>query len=59
MHTVTFLRPRFPDNKVKGRTGKTDANGAQKTPQTKINSNRLNLHRPICDLHQSNSISEK
>lgn len=59
MHTVTFLRPRFSDNKVKGKTGKTDANRAQNPPPTKINSNRLNLQRPASDLHQSNSITEK
>jgi len=31
----------------------------KKTPPTKINSNRLNFQRPISDLHQSYSISEK
>lgn len=58
-HRATFWRPRLPDNEVKGRAGKTDANRAQKIPPTKINSNRLNFQRPINDLHQSNLISEK
>lgn len=58
-HRMTFQWTRLPGNKVNGRAGKTDANRAQKTPLTKINFNGFNFQRPISDLHQSNSISER